>query len=349
MRELLPSSTELVLPLVHAGVARPMAPSLALAGRADLWWQPESMLPQTAAGGPTDALTPAMRARLSAARPEVCGLTMDRPRLMGILNVTPDSFSDGGRHFALTEAVARAHVMAAEVAFIDIGGESTRPGAAEVPVEEEIRRVAPAIRAIRAEGIRTPISVDTRKAAVAEAALDAGADFVNDVTALRFDPRMAALVAERQVPVCLMHSIADPATMQAQARYSDVTRDVYDHLAERIDAAVAAGIDPARIVLDPGIGFGKTTAHNLQLLRDMAAFHGFGMPVLLGVSRKRFVGELTQTDQADQRMPGSVALALMGAAAGMQILRIHDTKETRQALSMWQAVVGPTKDDSHVA
>lgn len=322
-----------------------------LAGSALLCWD-RVLLRGTGRGGdagaairPAATLDPEMRARISAPRPALCGLSLDRPRIMGILNVTPDSFSDGGRHAALADALARARQMAAEADIIDIGGESTRPGARAVPVAEEIARTAPVIRAIRAEGITTPISIDTRKAAVAEAALEAGADIVNDVTALRFDPAMAPLVAERGVPVCLMHSVADPETMQNHARYDDVLSEVYDHLARRIEAALAAGIAEDRIITDPGIGFGKTAAHNLALLRGLALFHALGAPVLLGASRKRFIGALggpigDRDDAMSGRLPGSLAVALQGAAQGIHILRVHDTAETRQALRLWRAMAG---------
>lgn len=289
-------------------------------------------------------LAPEARNRLSALRPAICGLSLDEPRIMGILNVTPDSFSDGGRHDTLDRAVAHALAIAPDADLIDIGGESTRPGAREVPEDEEIARTAPVIRALRAQGITTPISIDTRKAAVAEAALDAGADMVNDVTALRWDTRMAALCAERAVPVCLMHSVADPETMQAHAHYRDVTREVYDHLAARIDAALAAGIRLENIITDPGIGFGKTLDHNLDLLRKLAIFHDLGAAVLLGASRKRFIGTLGLADDAAQRMPGSVAVALHGAAQGVQVLRVHDVAETRQALRLWAAIAGENQN-----
>ncbi len=275
---------------------------------------------------------------LSARRPDICGLTLDQPRIMGILNVTPDSFSDGGLHDTLEAAVARADEMSKDADILDIGGESTRPGAREVPVEQEIARTAPVIRAIRAAGITTPISIDTRKAPVAEAALNAGADMVNDVTALRFDTDMAALVADRQVPVCLMHSVADPETMQDNARYADVLTEVYDHLATRIDTAAAAGIAVDKMIVDPGIGFGKTLEHNVELLQKLSAFHGLGAPILLGASRKRFIGTLAGIAQAGNRMAGSVAVALHAAAQGAHILRVHDTSETRQALSLWLAL-----------
>ncbi|OWU85381.1 dihydropteroate synthase [Oceanicola sp. 22II-s10i] len=318
-------------PLAQTHTPRP-AEAQPLAGSAAVWWRDGLAL----GGQAVDASeTPAA---FSAPRVPVCGVPMDGPRIMGILNVTPDSFSDGGRHLALTDAVARARDMAAEAAFIDIGGESTRPGAREVPVDEEIARTAPVIRAIRAEGITTPISIDTRKAKVAEAALEAGADMVNDVTALRYDPDMARLVADRGVPVCLMHSVADPETMQQHARYSDVVAEVHAHLAERIEAALKAGVGEASIIVDPGIGFGKTLDHNLDLLRNLTTLHSFGLPVLLGASRKRFIGTLSGAEAADARMPGSLAVALHGAAQGVQILRVHDTAETRQALLVQQAI-----------
>ena len=312
-----------------------------LAGSRTVWW--DSALPLVPGAGAPDAATVALHSRL---RPPVCGVSMDRPRVMGILNVTPDSFSDGGEHASLQAAVARAAGMARDADILDIGGESTRPGAAEVPVAEEIARTAPVIRAIRAAGLAIPISIDTRKAAVAEAALDAGADMVNDVTALRFDPRMAPLVAERAVPVCLMHSVADPETMQAHARYGDVVAEVYDHLARRIEAAEAAGIPADHVLADPGIGFGKTLTHNLDLLRHMTLFHGLGVPLLLGASRKRFIGTIGGGAEARDRMPGSVAVALHGAAQGVQVLRVHDTAATRQALLLQAALAGDYEDDT---
>ncbi|EAR50008.1 Dihydropteroate synthase, DHPS [Oceanicola granulosus HTCC2516] len=283
-------------------------------------------------------LSDADRDRLTALRPPIAGLSLERPRVMGILNVTPDSFSDGGDLGGVVGAVARARAMALEADILDIGGESTRPGAEEVAVDEEIARTAPVIRAIREAGITTPISIDTRKAPVAEAALDAGADIVNDVTALRFDPDMAGLVAARQVPVCLMHSVADPKTMQAHARYDDVVTAVFDHLAERISAAEAAGIPRELLIVDPGIGFGKTLQHNLSLLRALALYHALGPALLVGASRKRFIGEIAGADAAKDRTAGSVAVALHAAAHGAQILRVHDTYETRQALALHLAM-----------
>jgi dihydropteroate synthase len=328
--------TRLVVPIAQTHAPRPSG-ARSLAGSGHVWWADVRPCGGNPEPGDLPTIDPA---QFSGLRPDICGLRLDRPRIMGILNVTPDSFSDGGQHHALDAAVGRARAMAQDADILDIGGESTRPGAAEVPVEEEIARTAPVIRAIRAEGITTPISIDTRKAAVAEAALEAGADMVNDVTALRWDVDMARVVADRGVPVCLMHSVADPATMQRHAQYGDVVREVHDHLAARIEAALAAGIAAQDIIIDPGIGFAKTAAHNIDLIRDIAVFHGLGCPVLLGASRKRFIGTLGHADDAGARMPGSIAVALQGAAQGIQILRVHDTSETRQALRLWQALAG---------
>ena len=270
--------------------------------------------------------------------PDLCGLTLDRPRIMGILNVTPDSFSDGGMHDGLEAAVVRARIMARDADILDIGGESTRPGAPEVPVEEEIRRTFPVIRAIRNAGISTPISIDTRKAAVAEAALDAGADMVNDVSALVFDRNMAALVAARGVPICLMHMRGVPENMQGMTGYDDVVQDVFDGLQARISAALSAGITRAQLIVDPGIGFGKTTKQCVTLLQGLARYHDLGLPVLVGASRKRFIGEISGADLAQDRVAGSVAVALHAARLGAQILRVHDTFETRQALDLFAAI-----------
>ncbi|WP_282181431.1 dihydropteroate synthase [Aliiroseovarius marinus] len=276
--------------------------------------------------------------RLSAPRPTLCGLTLDQPRLMGILNVTPDSFSDGGELDTIEAAVTRARQMAGDTDILDIGGESTRPGAEEVAIQEEIQRTAPVIEAIRAAGVTTPISIDTRKARVAEAALDAGADIVNDVSAFTFDPELADLVAERDVPVCLMHSQGRPEDMQNDPRYDDVLFDVMDYLEERISFAEGKGIKRERIITDPGIGFGKTLEHNVTLLRNLSLLHDLGLPVLLGVSRKRFIGTIGQAEVARDRVAGSVAVAMHGIAQGMQILRVHDTFETRQALRLHAAM-----------
>ncbi len=277
-------------------------------------------------------------ATLTTPRAAIGPLDMTRPQIMGILNVTPDSFSDGGAHDAPEAAVARAREMAAQGAtLIDIGGESTRPGAVEIPVEEEIRRTAPVI-ADMSKALDVPISIDTRKAAVAGEALGAGAMMVNDVAGFTFDPDLAPLCAARAVPVCVMHAQGDPQTMQDNPQYADVLLDVYDFLEERITALEAAGIPRAAIVTDPGIGFGKTMAHNLALMARLSLFHSLGCPILLGASRKGFIKVIGRAPEPEKRVGGSVAVALEGIAQGAQIVRVHDVEETRQAVDLWKAV-----------
>ncbi|MGP9788995.1 dihydropteroate synthase [Roseinatronobacter sp. NSM] len=269
----------------------------------------------------------------------VCGLALDRPRIMGIVNVTPDSFSDGGRFSTIGTALEQARNLIAQGAdILDIGGESTRPGAQDVPVADEIARTAPLIRALREDGVTQPISIDTRKAAVASAALEAGASFVNDVSALTWDRDLAQVVAQAQVPICLMHAQGTPQTMQNDPKYDDVRMDVHDWLVQAIARAMDAGIARKRIIIDPGIGFGKTTEHNLALVRDLALLHMTGCAILLGASRKRFIGQISGVHDAIDRVAGSLAVALAGASAGAQILRVHDVEQTRQALSLWQAL-----------
>jgi dihydropteroate synthase len=285
----------------------------------------------------SDLPTPVL-SRLTARRADFAGITLDRPRLMGILNVTPDSFSDGGKYLALDKAVAEGRRIAKLAEILDIGGESTRPGAGEVTVPDEITRTAPVIDALRGAGMLAPISIDTRKALVAVSALQAGASLVNDVSAFGFDPAMGPLVARSGVPVVLMHAQGTPATMQDSPSYGDVLLDVYDALAARLAEAEALGISRTRIALDPGIGFGKTQVHNLALLRGLSLFHGLGCPILLGTSRKRFIGAIGQAERPEARMPGSVATALTGVAQGVQITRVHDVAATRQALRLWQAM-----------
>ncbi len=282
----------------------------------------------------------ATRARLSDARPDFGGLKMDVPRIMGILNITPDSFSDGGLFLRPEAAVMQARQMSAGADIIDIGGESTRPGAVFVPDAEEVQRTAPVIAALRDGGLDCPISIDTRKSGVARAAFGAGANILNDVTALQFDPAMAQAAADLNAPVILMHSIANPATMQDDPRYDDVLLDVYDALSARLLQAQAAGIPVHKLAIDPGIGFGKTLEHNLALLARLSLFHNLGVPVLLGASRKRFIGTIAQQGDAGKRMPGSLAVALAGVAQGMQMIRVHDVDETRQALTLWLAATG---------
>jgi dihydropteroate synthase len=264
-------------------------------------------------------------------------LVLDRARVMGIVNVTPDSFSDAGRHADTDAAVAHALRLAEEGAdVLDIGGESTRPGADEVPVEEELRRVLPVIERLARE-TSLPISIDTSKPAVMRAAVDAGAGMINDVYALRREGALDAAAA-LGVPVVLMHMLGEPRSMQADPRYDDVVSDVHRFLAERIFAAEMAGIDKKRIVVDPGFGFGKTREHNLQLLARFERFTDLGVPVLAGLSRKRTIGELTGRDVAAERVHGSVAAHLLAVDRGARLVRVHDVAATVDALKVWAAV-----------
>jgi len=265
-------------------------------------------------------------------------LTITRPLVMGIVNVTPDSFSDGGRHAGDPAGAADAATVmaAAGAAIIDVGGESTRPGAQPVWEGDQTARVLPVIERLATAGVA--ISIDTRNANVAAAALKAGAAMVNDVSAGKFDPRMFEVVAAAGCPIVLMHHQGQPATMQQDPRYDDVLLDVYDWLEDRLAAATAAGIAKDRILLDPGIGFGKTLRHNLTVLNGLALFHGLGCPLVLGASRKRFVGALAGEAPAEKRLPGSLALAVAGAGQGVQILRVHDAEESVQALRIWRGL-----------
>jgi dihydropteroate synthase len=256
---------------------------------------------------------------------------------MGVLNLTPDSFYDGGRHLDPDVALARLRAMAGDGAAIcDVGGESTRPGAQPVAADEELRRLAGLFAALR-EGLPMPISIDTAKAAVAEAALELGAVLVNDVSAGRADLRLLPLVAERGAAVCLMHMRGTPETMQDDPRYDDVVAEVRDFLLRRLEAAVAAGVPEERVLLDPGIGFGKTLEHNLALLRGLPALAAIGRPLVVGVSRKGSIGALTGRP-VEERLAGSLAAALACAEAGAAVLRVHDVRETVDALAVWRAV-----------
>jgi len=260
-------------------------------------------------------------------------------RIMGIVNVTPDSFSDGGRSLDPAAALGHARRLIAEGAdILDVGGESTRPGAEPVGEAEEIARVAPLIRAVRAES-DVPISVDTMKPAVARAAVSAGATMWNDVTALRHAPDSAAVAAELGCEVVLMHMQGEPRTMQAEPRYADVAAEVAEFLNARAEAAMAAGVAREKIWLDPGVGFGKhITGHNLPLLAGLDRIVALGFPVLLGVSRKSFIGALSGGAGPEARLGGSIAGALWGAAAGVAAVRVHDVRETVQALTVWRAI-----------
>ncbi|HVS98978.1 MAG TPA: dihydropteroate synthase [Solirubrobacterales bacterium] len=259
-------------------------------------------------------------------------------KLMGVVNVTPDSFSDGGLYLDPGAAIEHGKELAAQgAAILDIGGESTRPGADPVPAEEELRRIEPVVAGLAGAGAE--ISVDTSKASVAAAALDAGATIVNDVTALRGDPEMAALVADRGAGLVLMHMAGDPRTMQVDPEYDDVVAEVRDFLAARLAAAVAAGIDESRIWLDPGIGFGKTDRHNFELLRGLGGLAALGRPLVVGTSRKSFIGR-ADGSAPDGRLGGTIATSILAAAAGAAVLRVHDVREMAEALDVASELLG---------
>ncbi len=277
---------------------------------------------------------------LLSPRPRIAGLELDRPVIMGIVNVTPDSFSDGGRLGSADAAIAHGLKLVSEGAdILDIGGESTRPGSDPVPLDEELARVLPVIAGL-AKATDVPISIDTRKAEVMRRAAAAGAAIINDVSALTYDPKSPIAVAATGLPVILMHALGDPKTMQHAPHYDDVLLDVFDFLEQRIAAAVEAGIAQAKLIADPGIGFGKTVAHNLALLSGLSLFHALGVPILLGASRKRFIGTLTGVETAADRVHGSIGAALAGVAQGAQILRVHDVAATRAALTVFMAASG---------
>lgn len=265
-------------------------------------------------------------------------LRFDQPSVAGILNVTPDSFSDGGTLHDDPASAASAGVAlaAAGAALIDVGGESTRPGAATVWEGDEISRVVPVIERLARSG--TLVSIDTRKAAVMEAALAAGAAIVNDVSALLWDDRALEVVEKAGCPVVLMHSPEPSKGPHGGSGYQDVVVEVFDWLEDRITAVVAGGVDRARIIVDPGIGFGKSLSDNLALINGLAMFHGLGCPILLGASRKRMIGALSNEAPVGERLGGSVALALAGVAAGVQMLRVHDVAETVQAVRVWRGL-----------
>ena len=276
-------------------------------------------------------------ARLSAPRPDVAGLSLARPLIMGVVNVTPDSFSDGGRFTDAEAAVEHGlALLAAGADILDIGGESTRPGSDAVAEDEELARVLPVVRGLARQS-KACISIDSRKANVMRAAAEAGARMINDVSALTYDPESLQVVADNGVSVVLMHARGDPKTMQDDPRYEDVLLDVYDALSARIEACLAAGIASDKIIVDPGIGFGKTLTHNLQLMEGLSLLHGLGVPVMFGASRKAFIGKLSGVERADKRMVGSVAAGLAAIAQGAQIVRVHDVAEMRQALNVWES------------
>ena len=290
-----------------------------------------------AEGGALADHVSALIERLAEPRPPFAGLALDRPLIMGIINVTPDSFSDGGETPDTASAVARGRAMAeAGADILDVGGESTRPGSRPVSAAEELARVVPVVRALAGAG--PVVSIDSRRAGVMEAALDAGAALVNDVTALSGDEQSLALVAGRAAPVILMHMQGAPQTMQDDPRYDHAALDIYDALGRRVDACLAAGIPRAAIAIDPGIGFGKTVAHNAGVLGRLSLLHGHGCAIALGVSRKSFVAALARGEPVTERVPGSLAAALHAVTQGVHIVRVHDVAETRQALDVWRAL-----------
>jgi dihydropteroate synthase len=259
-------------------------------------------------------------------------------KIMGVLNVTPDSFSDGGEWFEREAAIAQGHDLAAQGAdIIDVGGESTRPGAEPVSLEEECSRVLPVIEALKEVDAR--VSVDTSKLMVARAALRAGASFVNDVTAFRRDPEMAGLVADTGCDCCLMHMLGEPRTMQDEPRYRDVVSEVKMFLEERLEFAIAEGVDERRVHLDPGIGFGKTVAHNLELLRRLDEIVAIGRPVVIGTSRKSFLGALTNRADPRQRLPGTIATNVLAFERGAAVFRVHDVAAVTDALTVAAATL----------
>jgi len=279
---------------------------------------------------------------ITGPRARLAGLALDRPRIMGIINVTPDSFSDGGLHDQAAAAVEHGLNLAEQGAdILDIGGESTRPGADYVRVEEELGRVIPVIERLRAKTDKL-ISIDTRKAEVMRQAAAAGADIINDVSALTHDPDAMRIAAATELPVILMHAQGDPRTMNDNPQYDDVVLDVFDYLEQRITVCEAVGIPRTRIVIDPGIGFGKHLHHNVAVMARLSLYHALGVPILLGASRKKLIDHISDVPNPRDRLPGSIAAALAGAAQGVQIVRVHDVAETRQALNVWRASLAGT-------
>ena len=271
------------------------------------------------------------------AAPSFAGLSLDKPRLFGVINVTPDSFSDGGEALALSEALKRGRAMFDDGAdILDVGGESTRPGAEPVSAEEERARVVPVVKGLSEMGAL--VSIDTRRAEVMAAAIDAGAGIVNDVTALTGDQDSLGLVADRGVAVVLMHMQGEPGSMQENPQYENAAEDVFGTLKARFEACEEAGIRRLRIAVDPGIGFGKTVDHNLEILNRLDIYRDLGLPVLLGVSRKSFIAKLSRGEAPKDRVPGSLAAVLAAWAQGVRMFRVHDVAETRQALAVAQAI-----------
>jgi len=280
--------------------------------------------------------------RLVAPREAIAGVSMDSPRIMGIVNVTPDSFSDGGKYLEPNVAIERAKAFSNSGAdFIDIGGESTRPGSEPVSAEEELRRVLPVLSGLTE--MLTPISIDTRKSAVMREAAKIRANIINDASALTFSPDSLTTLTELKIPAVLTHAMGDPKTMQDNPTYQDVVIEVYDYLEKRMEAASATGLPTASLIVDPGIGFGKTAEHNASLLRNISLFHGLGVPLLAGSSRKRSLQKLTGANTPKEQVAGNIAAALDAVSQGVQIVRVHDVEETHRALAVWKWLRGAAK------
>ena len=315
--------------LPDGGLARARASLAALRGWAA--GQPETVA----------ARAHALLDNLSTPRATIAGLAFSRPLVMGVINVTPDSFADGGLHFEPAAAIRHGHRLIEEGAdILDIGGESTRPGAEPTGEAEERRRVLPVVAGLA--GSAVPLSIDTRRARIMVAALETGARIINDISALTFDPGSLEVAATSGAPVILMHSQGDPKTMQQAPSYDDAALDVFDYLAARVATCTTAGVPRDRLIVDPGIGFGKTVSHNVEILRGLSLYHGIGTPLLVGVSRKSFIARLSRGEPEGARLPGSLAAALAAVSAGAQIVRVHDVGETRQALAVARALAhGP--------
>jgi len=330
-------------PFGHDGKVARLAGGLSWFGQVELIHEDgrRELVPVEGVEARFDEAMAADWARLTSPRPPLQlgkrTIRLDQPQVMGIVNATPDSFSDGGSYADAGAAAEAGALMAQQgAAIVDVGGESTRPGAGTVWEGDEVGRVLPVIQQLAAGG--NAVSIDTRKSGVMSAALDVGACMVNDVSALSWDPQSAGVVAKAGASVVLVHHRGDPTTMQDAPRYDDVLVEVYEWLEDRIAAAEEAGVVRDKILVDPGIGFGKTVAHNLELINGLALLHGLGCPVVLGASRKRMIGALSGEAPADRRLAGSLALALKAAEQGVQIVRVHDVPETVQALKVWRGL-----------
>jgi dihydropteroate synthase len=326
-------ASALALPLAGSHLAFAMADVIERASAADAG-QRRALSLEAAR-----ALAPDLLDRIVRPRPHWAGFDLTRPLIMGVVNVTPDSFSDGGDFAEASDAIDHGRAMlAAGADIVDVGGESTRPGAQPVSPDEEAARVLPVVRALAHAG--AVVSIDTRHAAVMDQAVQAGAWIINDVTALTGDPESARIAARSGAAVVLMHMLGEPQTMQHDPRYADVTCDLIDYFEQRLAALDRLGLDRARVAVDPGIGFGKKDPHNLRLLDELAAFHALGCPILLGASRKSFIGRLSKGEPPKHRVAGTLAADQIGFDRGVQIVRVHDVAEAFQARALWSAAIG---------